>query len=515
MKKVVTAEQMQKIDRKAIHETGVPGLILMENAGLGVARKVEDLLKIIGGDTVVIYCGKGNNGGDGLVAARHLFKKGFTVNVYLAGEKEKLKGDAVTNLKMLEGFKVKINEIKSKKDLKKVADGDIIIDALLGTGIKGEVKGFLSDVIKLINDSPQKVISIDIPSGLQCDDGYFFGACIKADYTCTMAELKCGLLLPPGRDMSGIVEVVDICSPVFAADLFDIKTFLIEKNDVYNMLPARPSAAHKGDFGKIAVLAGSPGMTGAAALSAQSALSVGAGLVVLGIPEKLNPILEEKLTEVMTKPFPQTEKGTLSMDAADPIHELFNWADTAAVGPGLTTEPETVKLIKKVVLESDLPAVIDADGLNAFKGEIHLLKRRNGDFIITPHFGELSRLCGRSIDEIIKNRIDAVRRAADDSGGIVVLKGSPTLIASPGGEVYINSTGNSGMATAGSGDVLTGMIAGFLGQGCKPLHAAVCGVFLHGAAGDFASADLGQRCMTAGCLIDYLPEAFQFIEEIE
>lgn len=515
MRRIVTSDEMQKIDRCTIEEIGVPSLLLMENAGLGVVTVVDEMLAGTEKKNILIFCGKGNNGGDGMVVARHLFNRGFQTDVYLVGEKETLKGDALINLKILDGFGLEVFTLKDKKDLKRIRRGDLIVDALLGTGVTGKVDGFLAEVIAWINGSSIPVVSVDLPSGLHSDYGSFQGGCVQADHTVTMAELKRGLVLPPGRELAGDVTVVDIGSPDFAADRVDVRTFLLEEEDIVERLPDRPADAHKGKFGKILVLAGSTGMTGAAVLASTASLRVGGGLTILGIPCGLNSIFEEKLTEVMTRPLPQTPGGTLSLEGEGEIDRLLEWADVLAVGPGLSTDGETAELVRRVVARAEMPMVIDADGLNAFAGEGKLLKRGNkrGSRVLTPHYGELSRLIGVSIDEIERDRIEVARESASRFGSVIVLKGSPTVVASPEGDVYINPTGNSGMASAGVGDVLTGMIVGLLGQGCSPLDAALCGVYLHGLSGDLGAEAVGERCLVAGDLIRFLSDAFKHVEE--
>ena len=512
MRRIVTAGEMREIDRRTIEEVGVPSLILMENAGLGVVKAVEEMLAGKGEKSVIVFCGKGNNGGDGMVVARHLFNRGIRVEICLIGERNTLGGDALVNMQVLEGFGIKVTPVGSKKDLRRIGEGDLIVDALLGTGVTGEVGGLVADVIDWMNGSSLPVVSVDLPSGLHSDDGSFQGACVRASRTVTMAELKRGFVLPPGRELAGRVTVADIGAPGFVGRSVGIKTFLLEESDITERLPERPVAAHKGTFGKILILAGSPGMTGAATLASKASLRVGGGLTILGTPRELNPILEEKLTEVMTKPLPQTSEGTLSLEAEAEMDSLLRWADVLAIGPGLSTNPETAELIRRIVLKSRVPTVIDADGLNAFAEKPVLLEEKSGVRVLTPHYGELSRLVGLSIDEISRRRVEVARESASRFGSVVVLKGAPTVVASPEGEVFVNPTGNSGMATAGAGDVLTGMVVGFLAQGCPPVDATLCGVYLHGLAGDLGSQVLGERSLVAGDLVDFLCKALCRVE---
>ena len=512
MKVVVTAAEMREIDRRTIEEVGVPSLLLMENAGLGVVNVADDMLVRMAGERVLVFCGKGNNGGDGMVVARHLFNRGYGIRIYLVGDAGDLKGDALANREILEGFGLDLHPIREKKDLRRIVDGDLIIDALLGTGITGELRGIVADVIGWMNRSLLPIVSVDLPSGLNSDDGSYKGTCVKAEATATMAALKRGLVLPPGRDLAGEVSIVDIGSPDFMTDALNLQTHLLEASDIASRLPARPEGAHKGDFGKVVVLAGSPGMTGAAVLASLASLRVGAGLTILGVPRSLNDILETKVTEVMTKPLHETEDGTLSRDAEVGIDELVAWADVLAVGPGIGSHEETTELVRRMIRKIRKPVVIDADGLNAFSGRPELLEKGRGRQILTPHYGELSRIVGRSIEDIEQNRIEVARTYSKRFESVLVLKGSPTIVAGPDGNVFVNPTGNSGMATAGSGDVLTGMIVGLLAQGCSSVDAALCGVFLHGLAGDLIAEASGSRALIAGDLIDGIIGAFAVLE---
>lgn len=515
MRRLVTAKEMRAMDQQAIQKIGMQGLLLMENAGLGVVQVVEEQLRELKGNRVAIYCGKGNNGGDGMVAARHLFNKGIAVQVILIGEKEKVKGDGRINMVILQNMGIEPIEVKTRRALEKFKDADLIVDALLGTGMTGKVTGFVADVIQWINRTTIPVVSVDLPSGLDSDTGTCQDECIRADQTVTMAELKRGLVLYPGREMAGHISLVDIGIPESVSRSAGVQTFLVEEEDIRNQMPFRPPEGHKGTFGKTLVIAGSPGLTGAATLCSKASLLVGGGLTILGIPESINPILEVKLTEVMTKPLVETQGGTLSLRAEKDINQLLDWADVLAIGPGLSTEPETAQLIRKIVTHIQKPHVIDADGLNAFEGEGHLLEKPQGERILTPHYGELSRLISLPIDRIAKNPIEIARQSAKRFKSVLVLKGAPAVIADPEGTVYVNPTGNSGMATAGCGDVLTGAITGFLAQGCMPIHAAILGVYIHGLAGDIAGERYSPRSLIAGDLLATLYQAIQQVESLE
>jgi len=512
MRLLLTAREMQEMDRMTIDEVGIPGLLLMEHAGMAVAERVLEMLKEAGGEHVFIFCGRGNNGGDGFVAARFLFGLGCSVSVLLAGDPEKISGDALINYRALKGLGIDMIPLQSDQDLSRAAHPDLIVDALLGTGISGDVTGFTTGIIDWINHAGVPVLSVDVPSGLHCDNGQVAGVCITADATVTFGHYKRGLVIPPGRDLAGCVDVADIGIPSKVSDSMNIKTRLLELSDCHQHLPERPASAHKGNFGKIAFLAGSRGLTGAAALTSMAALKAGSGLVILGCPEGVNGILESKLTEVMTKPFPETEQGTLSLSAEVEIQHLLDWADIAAIGPGMSQETETQALIRKTVVECGKPMVIDADGLNAIAGHVDLLKACQSPLILTPHPGELSRMVHLKMDEIVSNPIEVARKWAVEWQCVLVLKGAPTVIGHPDGQIFVNDTGNSGMATAGSGDVLTGILAGMLAQGCSVQEASLCGVYLHGLAGDLAAEQYSDRAMTAGDILTHIGEAFQEIE---
>ncbi len=515
MRRVVTSAEMHEMDLLAIEGMHIPGLLLMENAGIAVAEAVEEWLGETPDGLVAVLCGKGNNGGDGMVAARHLLNRGYSVDVALIAERESIRGDARVQLTILESMHAPVRIIASAGALRPLRACALIVDALFGTGISGAVTGLAAEVIRWVHDSGKPVISVDVPSGLNSDDGSIAGSCIRADQTVTMGELKRGLLIPPGREMAGVVTVADISMPAAVAESVKTGTFLLEDEDVVSRLPERPPAAHKGDFGKVLVLAGSTGLTGAAALASMASLRCGCGLTVLGIPESLNPILEEKCTEVMTRPLPQTPEGTLSIAAEKEILRLIEWADVLAMGPGLSACEETRELIRRVVRKCRKPMVLDADGINAFEGRKDLLETGRQSCVLTPHYGELGRVTGLSVGDIAAHRIEIARETALSMKKVLVLKGAPTVIGDPAGRVFINATGNSGMATAGSGDVLTGIIAGFLGQRLAPLDAALCGVYCHGYAGDVAAEAKGERGMMAMDILNSLPSIFQRLENAE
>ncbi len=510
MKKIATAEEMRRLDQAAIETAGIPGLILMENAAVGLLRAVREIL----GDHLthrrfIIVCGKGNNGGDGYALARHLFNRGAEVTVIAAGSVSELKGDAGVNAGIFKTIGGRIFEVKQSGSLPDLPAADMIIDGLLGTGLSGAAKGLIARLIEWINSRPEPVLAIDIPSGVESDTGAARGAAVQADWTVTMGLLKRGLVLPPGRDLAGKVTIANISLPPGVRAGSQIHFHLLEKRDIAGMLPRRKPTSHKGDAGRAFVLAGSPGKTGAAALMSQAAQRIGAGLVILGIPASLNPIVEVKLTEVMTHPLPENAQGCLSPEALPILEDLVSWADVVGIGPGLSTHHDTETAVRSLVGGIKKPLVIDADGLNVLGTEMEFAGMLPADSILTPHPGEFSRLTGKSIPEILANRVELAASRAAAWGTVIVLKGSPTIIADPGGETYCNPTGGPALGTGGSGDVLTGMILGLLAQGCPPLHAACAGVYLHGLAGDLAAKAIGVAATCAGDLDRFIPAAIR------
>ncbi|NOX96875.1 MAG: NAD(P)H-hydrate dehydratase [Nitrospirae bacterium] len=512
--KLVTPEEMREIDRKAIEEFQIPSLQLMENAGRQIAEAAREMLRFPLGKRVAIFAGRGNNGGDGFVAARYLVEEEAEIDIYLLGKKEDVKGDAQTNLQRLTQ---PVMEIKEEKDLDKLKDSlsqaDLIIDALLGTGARGKVQGILKATIELLNESGKPIISVDIPSGLSGEKGEPLDICVKAARTVTMGLPKQGLISYPGAEYVGELKVADIGIPPEVLNDHCLKVNLLEEKDISSLFPYRRRETHKGNYGHILVLAGSTGFTGAAALAGLGALRSGGGLITLGVARSLNPVLEAKLTEVMTKPLPETGEGSLSLEAEGDILELVQRMDALAVGPGLSIHPETQELVKRLITKINKPMVIDADGLNGLAGDISLLTKSPASIIITPHPGEMGRLLGMTVAEVQSDRIGVARQAALQMGIVIVLKGARTVISDPEGNVYVNPTGNPGMASGGMGDILTGMIASFIGQGLTELEAAKAGVYIHGLAGDIAAGTQGEIGLIATDLLDKLPLAIKQLQQ--
>ena len=463
--KLVTSSQMRNIDKKTIEGIGIPGLELMEKAGKGVALAAKEMLGEVKKKKAAIFCGRGNNGGDGFVVGRYLSEWGAEVQFYLTAKTEEVKGDAKTNLEKAEKLGLPITEVLKKEEIPSKIEVDLIVDALFGTGFTGEITGYVKDIVELTNSSCAPVLSVDVPSGLHADTGEFTGPRIKAQRTVTMALPKMGHFFFPGKEMSGEVLVVDIGVPHHVVEEENINLNLMTEKEVKKMLPQRPKDAYKGTCGRVVLIAGSTGMTGAASLASLSSLRAGAGMAILGIPQTLNPILEIKLTEVMTKPLPDVrKKGALALRGLGEVRELLKWGDCCAIGPGLGQHSETIELVRRLVSKINIPTVIDADGLNAIAKDVSILKECQAPLILTPHIGELSRLNGVPIGKIAKDRIKYASDFAKEYNCVLVFKGAPTIISEPGGQTYVNPTGNAGMASAGSGDVLTGIMVGFLAQ---------------------------------------------------
>ncbi|MFC1492397.1 NAD(P)H-hydrate dehydratase, partial [candidate division KSB1 bacterium] len=503
----------RSIDARAIKQIGIPGSTLMERAGLETVDYMADLFEFLAGRRIMVFCGKGNNGGDGYVIARELKRLAADVRVYVFGKKTDISGDALVNYSIIQKMGLKIEHINSDAALSKIPDSaDIVVDALLGTGIKGEVRGILGKAISKINSINAAVVAVDLPSGLNSDTGTFENECVRADLTVTMGLLKTGLLLYPGKIMTGLIRIADIGFPEKAISPTKVRTFLIDETDINLFFPERQPYYYKGDCGRVLVIGGSPGLTGATALTCNSALRSGAGMTLLGIPQSLNPILEQKLTETMTVALPETEDGCLSLEAEEKIFDVMPWADVLAIGPGIGRNEETIKLVLNLLSKAELPIVLDADGLYALSKKPGILKKREFETIITPHQGEFCRMISKEdIPCLETDRLETLRKYAKKFKCTILLKGAPTLIAGDTGDVYINPTGNAGMASAGSGDVLTGIIAGLMGQGMDVTTAGITGAYIHGLSGDLASEELGEAGMIAGDLVDFLPYATEVI----
>jgi NAD(P)H-hydrate epimerase len=507
---------MKRIDRAAITRYGIPGMVLMENAGRGVVQVIEHCFDMSLRPRITIVCGTGNNGGDGMVVCRHLLAAGASPRLFLVGRKDRVKGDAKVNMSILERSGVPVTEMDGRihrEFSSHLRQADLVVDALFGTGFKGRLSGLAATVVDRINRSSLPVVSVDCPSGIDADTGRVGGECVKAELTVTMGLPKVGLLLYPGRSLVGELWVADIGIPESVIGEQAIQTKVVDLEEV--SLPERDPAGHKTTFGWVVVIAGSPGMTGAGAMASRASLRCGAGMATLCLPRNLNSALEAKLTEVMTYPLPETRNGTISLDALKAAEPIIEKADVLVVGPGLSTDAETSEMVCSLLERVDLPIVVDADALSALAGKLDLLKRRVSPTILTPHPGEMSRLTGLPVDRITNDRLAVASQFSNTYRVITVLKGAPTVLASPDGHCFLNITGNSGLATAGSGDVLSGMIAGMLAQGLDPIEAGKTSVYLHGLAGDLSSSRVTEYSVVATDLLESIPEAIRASLESE
>lgn len=512
---LVTASEMQEMDHRTIEDLGIPGIVLMENAGRGAIRFLLEKFPDLDNKRVGVIAGRGNNGGDGYVMARYLKQKGIQVTVYLLADASRVQGDAATNLKFLKPLEVPLVEIPDENSLTQfksdMADVDVWIDAILGTGLKSDVRGFFKTVIEFINGLNKPVFAVDIPSGLNSDTGQVCGACIRAGATATFAFAKTGHFIHPGAQYTGALTIVDIGIPYPIVDAVMPRQRLLTKEDIQSSLTPRRPDAHKGTTGHVLVIAGSPGKTGAAAMTSISALRVGAGLVTLGVAETLNTVLEPQILEAMTAPLPETQPGILGESAFDSISNLMAGKKCVAIGPGLGQADKTQKLVHKIVKSTSIPLVIDADGLNSLAGQPRILKTAGAPIILTPHPGEMARLAGIGVNAIQQDRIKCARDFAVDFNVHVILKGARSVIALPDGRVSINPTGNAGMASGGMGDVLTGIIAGLIAQGLSAADACQAGVYLHGAAADSLAQSIGPYGYLAGEVMAAIPGAIKKI----
>ncbi len=510
MIKVTTAKEMQNIDRLTINKFGIAGSVLMERAGLSVVDKINTLYP---DKKIAVLCGGGNNGGDGFVIARELYNLGRKVEVFMISAPAKLKGDAKTNYHIARKFGVPV--MPADTFLRKRFSGHyLIVDALLGTGLNLAVKSPSSDVIKKANRLSCPVMAVDIPSGISSDTGQVMGIAMKANVSVTFGLPKRGHLIYPGAEYTGQLCIEDIGFPASLLNSENIRINLFQPDDANALLPARPKSSHKGTFGHVLLVAGSRGKTGAALMTAKACLKAGAGLVTIGTAESLVSSLQSRVTEEMILPLDDKGNGTISYKAAGSIMKFLKArGDVLVLGPGLSVDDEIKKLVTETVTRSHVPVVIDADGLNAISAHTGVLKKCKAPVILTPHPGEMSRLEGEvaGAGRQGPDRINRARLFAGKSKTFLVLKGVPTVTATPDGEVCINSTGNPGMATAGTGDVLTGIIAAFLAQGLSPQDATALGVYMHGYAGDSVAYKKGQQSMVASDLINELPKVFRSI----
>ncbi|MGC9195333.1 MAG: NAD(P)H-hydrate dehydratase [Syntrophobacteraceae bacterium] len=516
---VLTAAEMAELDQKTIQEAGIPGIVLMENAAQGAAafflRTVSDLLQ----RHITVLAGSGNNAGDGFALARIFHSRGAKVSVVCLRCPQKLKGDALTNFTILEKIGIPVTVWKEESNFEaqwqEVARSEAVIDAILGTGLKSEVKGLYREVIERLNTLSVPILSLDVPSGLDASTGLPLGAAVKATATATFGFLKLGCAIDPGPKFSGKIEQIDIGIPPGVVKSCGFSRWYLGQKLLSGWLGPRDPAIHKGKAGHVCVLAGSAGKTGAASLVCLGAARAGAGLVTLFVPESLNAILEVKLTETMTLPIAETEHKGPSLAASGRILDFLRGKQVLAMGPGISTLKDTAALVKELLLNASCPIVIDADAITALADEPDILRKACAPLVLTPHPGEMARICHCSVPEIEQNRIQSASKFSKDYGVVLVLKGRQTVIAAPDGKLAINSTGNPAMASGGMGDTLTGIITGLISQGIDPFRAACLGVYVHGAACDLLFGGVAGRGLLATDMLEKIPCVLGMLERGE
>ena len=499
--RVLNTRQMRDADRRTIEEIGIPSIVLMENAGRQAVAAMEAAYDDLATSQVGVLCGRGNNGGDGFVVARTLIQRGVDVGVFLLGSVSEITGDARINLEVLGRIGVTVVEIASAQEWElhftEISECDLVVDAILGTGFRGQLSGLLETVVADVNALGVPIVSIDLPTGVSADTHVVEGTAIEASMTVTLGAPKIPLVFPPADSHGGDLVIADIGIPYPVFEELEGEYLeLLTRERMREIVPARVADSHKGDFGRVLVVAGSNGRTGAAHLSAIGALRSGAGLVTIATPRSCVPIIAAMAPEYMTEGLDETASGTIDYGAIDRVLDLK--ADVIAVGPGLGQAPSTSAFVHALVERAGVPLVLDADALNAFVGEPERLMGRDGvDVIITPHPGEMARLLNTSIEKVQSDRLKHAREFAAAHKVHVVLKGHRTVIAGPDGRTFVNLTGNAGMATGGTGDLLTGMLAAWFAQLLDAEAACKLAVYLHGTAGDLAEADEGEVALVA------------------
>ncbi len=520
--KVLTAAQMQAVDCRTIDEIGIPGVVLMENAGRSVAEEIIQRFSLTGTPLTVspralIFAGKGNNGGDGYVIARHLLNQGWGVQTLVLAERDAIKDDAALNLTALENCGGLVDFVSDSKTLATclaaIGEFTVLVDAIFGTGLAKPAQGLYLQAIEWLNQQLSPVIAVDISSGVDASTGRVLGTAVNSTLTVSFAFPKVGQVSYPGAGLSGELVTVDIGIPEQIAGQTSTDCLLIDAAEARCLLPVRSRDGHKGTFGHLLIVAGSTGKGGAAVMVAESGLRAGAGLVTLACPQSIQPILACQLTEVMTVPLADS-KGEISLLSYEDIKVLAKGKQALAIGPGLGLGEEMSDLVCRLTQDSDLPMVIDADGLTALCGHTDMLGfHTDRPIVLTPHPGEMARLTGLSVDEIQANRFVVARDFAVRHSVVLVLKGARTLTASPDGHVHVNSSGHAGLASGGMGDVLTGLIGSFLAQGLAAMDAATLGVYLHGMAADRLLATFGDAGLLATDIIYEIPATRQALSK--
>ncbi|MFP3879857.1 MAG: NAD(P)H-hydrate dehydratase [Dehalococcoidia bacterium] len=507
--KVARVAEMKDLDRRAVEEFGVSEDLLMENAGHAVYFVILRELGIKNNKFTVL-CGGGNNGGDGLVIARKIHSNGGEAKVFLLDDEAKFRGAARKNFEIVSRMPIQISRVDSVQSIvSELSDSDGIVDAIFGTGLGREVSGRYRDIIQLINESPGTVFSVDIPSGINGDTGQVMGLAVKADYTVTFGLPKLGNMLYPGYDHCGKLHVSHISFP---PALHDSQAINVQVNNPIE-LPQRVTNTHKGDYGKALFIAGSSHYLGAPYFSALSFLKAGGGLSYLAAPKSVSSFLAAKASEVVVIPQKETPSGSIALENKDELLGISERADIVIIGPGLSLDNETQALVRELAPSINRPLLIDGDGITAIAEDLGKITNRKAPTILTPHPGEMSRITKRDVNEINRNRVDILQRTARELDAVIILKGAHSLIGYPDETVFINVSGNSGMATAASGDVLTGIIPAMCGLGLAFDDAVRMGVFIHGFSGDIAAVDKGEDGVTAQDILDSIPEAMKLYRE--
>lgn len=492
--KLSTNEQMAQIVKIAVESYGIPGIVFMENAGFAVLHEI--VKHFDPPSLIVVICGKGNDGGVGFVLARHLHQRGYRIQICHVGDSESLTGDSMINYKIVNRLKIPLTQINDKKGLAALSNDlnhcSLVVDCLVDTGMQVTARGLEANIINIVNESGCKVYSVTMPSGVGGNDGQIRTNAIRADKTITFSLPRVGNLLHPGAAFNGELIICDIGIPQVAIDAVPMNCEVITQEMAFDMMPKRVLNSHKGDYGNAQMIAGSVGMAGAAILTTKAALRSGLGLVRLYVPESIDHIMKIAVPELITVPLKELREGV-------PDCDVFT------IGPGCGISSELEAIVKNIIETVTNPIVLDADALNVLARDVSILSMKQSSIIITPHLGEMSRLTGIPIEKIIENPIGTARDFALEWQIYVVLKSARTVVATPEGKVYINTNGNSGMSTAGTGDVLTGIITGMVAQGLGPLQAAIVGVFVHGMTGDRVAERLGEYGLLAGDLVAALP----------
>lgn len=500
--KLLTREQARELDRIAIKQMGITGIELMGKAGSAVAEYAQNMIAGIQNPKVAIICGKGKNAGDGYRAACELQKVGVNPQLFIIHNRMEITGDSLFYYNMCVDNNVDLtHSIETPKQ-----QFDLIIDAIFGTGFNGELCNPILDYTKWISNQNSLVLSIDIPSGVNANNGNVANNAIMADTTVTMGMTKVGMTIEPGKSYCGEIIPIEIGFPDIYHELPGMKFRMEDVNLAYKYLKAPDVNTYKHQQGKLLILAGSRGMTGAAILASRGAIRSGAGLVTTFAPKSLNNVYEANIIEGLTVSCKDDGKGTFTKNNYEEIEKYFDWSDVLLIGPGLGNNDSTTKLVKKIIENYTKPIVIDADGLNCFYGNLDLFNKIKSDYIITPHFGELSKLININVSKVRYNIIEYLQTFIDEYDGILVAKNAPTFVVHQN-EVVVNSTGNQGLATGGTGDVLSGVIASFVAQGIPACFAAELGVFIHGSAADILAENKGYHGMIASDLLDALPKA--------